>query len=86
MYSVIFRSYLCVCRTHCNAEAMSQKELCEERVTAAKLEVEMKMKKLSTSPDESSLVKRRLFIRMLELGKNLCKSLIYRCRLQGVLF
>lgn len=37
---------MCLCRTHCNAEVMSQKELCEERVAAAKHEVEMKIKKV----------------------------------------
>lgn len=65
---------MCLCRTHCNAEIMSQKEQCEERVAAAKLEVETKMKKLGTAPDESSPVKRHLFIRMVELGKILSKS------------
>ncbi|KAM9858946.1 Golgi membrane protein 1 isoform 3-T3 [Aulostomus maculatus] len=33
--------------THCNSQVLSQKELCEERVAAAKLEVQKKMEKLN---------------------------------------
>lgn len=54
---------VCLCRTHCNAELMSQKELCEERVEAAKAEATKKMK--ITSTVESTQVRRLLFIRML---------------------
>lgn len=44
--------YMCVsvfvhvCRTHCHSQVLSQKELCDERVAAAKLEVQKKMEKL----------------------------------------
>lgn len=61
---------VCLCRTHCNADIMSQKELCDERVATAKLEVEKKMKELSSSLDKSPQVRRHLFIRMAELRKN----------------
>ncbi|KAM9743623.1 Golgi membrane protein 1 isoform 1-T2 [Menidia menidia] len=36
--------------THCNSQVLSQKELCEERVAAAKLEVQKKMEKLMSPP------------------------------------
>lgn len=54
---------VCLCRTHCNAQIMSQKELCDERVATAKLELEKKMKEFSTSLDKSPQVRRHLFIR-----------------------
>uniref|UniRef100_A0AAQ6IEX5 Golgi membrane protein 1 n=1 Tax=Anabas testudineus TaxID=64144 RepID=A0AAQ6IEX5_ANATE len=44
--------------THCNSQALSQKELCDERVAAAKLEVQKKMEKLvpsqHVSPQENA--------------------------------
>ncbi|KAM7018730.1 Golgi membrane protein 1 [Tautogolabrus adspersus] len=44
--------------THCNSQVLSQKELCDERVAAAKLEVQKKMEKLIvpqgvTSPENA---------------------------------
>lgn len=36
--------------THCNSQVLSQKELCDERVAAAKLEVQKKMEKLIPPP------------------------------------
>lgn len=67
---------MCLCRTHCNAELMAQKELCEERVAAAKHEVETRMKKLSPSQGESLQVKRHFFMRTVELGKILSSEVI----------
>lgn len=40
--------FLHICRTHCNSQVLSQKELCDERLAAAKLEFEKKMSKLCT--------------------------------------
>lgn len=40
--------------THCNSQVLSQKELCDERVAAAKLEVQKKMDKLIASQGVSS--------------------------------
>ncbi|XP_074527031.1 Golgi membrane protein 1 isoform X2 [Halichoeres trimaculatus] len=40
--------------THCNSQVLSQKELCDERVAAAKLEVQKKMEKLIASQGVSS--------------------------------
>ncbi|XP_072243929.1 protein GOLM2-like isoform X2 [Leuresthes tenuis] len=40
--------------THCNSQVLSQKELCEERVAAAKREVQKKMEKLISPPGVSS--------------------------------
>ncbi|KAM4576567.1 Golgi membrane protein 1 isoform 2-T2 [Odontesthes bonariensis] len=40
--------------THCNSQVLSQKELCEERVAAAKREVQKKMEKLIPAPGVSS--------------------------------
>ncbi|CAJ1068921.1 LOW QUALITY PROTEIN: Golgi membrane protein 1 [Xyrichtys novacula] len=39
--------------THCNSQVLSQKELCDERVAAAKLEVQKKMEKLIAAPGVS---------------------------------
>lgn len=61
--------FACMCRTHCNAEIVSLKEQCEERVETAKREVQMKMKKLSLSPEKPSPVRRPLCLKMLELGR-----------------
>ncbi|XP_061757744.1 Golgi membrane protein 1 isoform X2 [Nerophis ophidion] len=36
--------------THCNSQVLSQRELCDERVEAAKMEVQKKMKKLLLLP------------------------------------
>lgn len=40
--------------THCHSQVLSQKELCDERVAAAKLEVQKKMEKLIPPPGASS--------------------------------
>lgn len=40
--------------THCHSQVLSQKELCDERVAAAKLEVQKKMEQLIPSPVVSS--------------------------------
>ncbi|XP_058491877.1 Golgi membrane protein 1 [Solea solea] len=40
--------------THCHSQVLSQKELCDERVAAAKLEVQKKMEKLMLPPAASS--------------------------------
>lgn len=48
-------SVCCVCRTQCNAQVLSQKELCNERVAAAKLEAEKKMQKLIHTPVSSQV-------------------------------
>ncbi|KAL3062849.1 hypothetical protein OYC64_002614 [Pagothenia borchgrevinki] len=40
--------------THCQSQVLSQKELCDERVAAAKLEVQKKMEKLITPSGVSS--------------------------------
>lgn len=40
--------------THCHSQVLSQKELCDERVAAAKLEVQKKMEKLIPPPGVSS--------------------------------
>ncbi|XP_051277602.1 Golgi membrane protein 1 isoform X1 [Dicentrarchus labrax] len=40
--------------THCQSQVLSQKELCDERVAAAKLEVQKKMEKLIPPPAVSS--------------------------------
>lgn len=40
--------------THCQSQVLSQKELCDERVAAAKLEVQKKMEKLTTPSGVSS--------------------------------
>lgn len=40
--------------THCHSQVLSQKELCDERVAAAKLEVQKKMEKLIPPPPVSS--------------------------------
>lgn len=40
--------------THCQSQVLSQKELCDERVAAAKLEVQKKMEKLVSPPAVSS--------------------------------
>ncbi|XP_041643137.1 Golgi membrane protein 1 [Cheilinus undulatus] len=40
--------------THCNSQVLSQKELCDERVAAAKLEVQKKMEKLIVSQGVTS--------------------------------
>nr|XP_046243550.1 Golgi membrane protein 1 [Scatophagus argus]XP_046243551.1 Golgi membrane protein 1 [Scatophagus argus] len=40
--------------THCQSQVLSQKELCDERVAAAKLEVQKKMEKLIPSPGATS--------------------------------
>lgn len=40
--------------THCHSQVLSQKELCDERVAAAKLEVQKKMEKLIPPPVASS--------------------------------
>lgn len=40
--------------THCNSQVLAQKELCDERVAAAKLEVQKKMEKLIPPPPVSS--------------------------------
>lgn len=40
--------------THCNSQVLSQKELCDERVAAAKLEVQKKMEKLIPPPGVTS--------------------------------
>lgn len=40
--------------THCNSQVLSQKELCDERVAAARLEVQKKMDKLIASQGVSS--------------------------------
>uniref|UniRef100_UPI0037E844CC Golgi membrane protein 1 isoform X2 n=1 Tax=Semicossyphus pulcher TaxID=241346 RepID=UPI0037E844CC len=40
--------------THCNSQVLSQKELCDERVAAAKLEVQKKMEKLIAPSGVSS--------------------------------
>ncbi|KAK7933800.1 hypothetical protein WMY93_004696 [Mugilogobius chulae] len=42
--------------THCNSQVLSQKELCDERVTAAKLEVQKKMEKLIASSQLANAV------------------------------
>lgn len=39
--------------THCNSQVLSQKELCDERVAGAKLEVQKKMEKLIASQANS---------------------------------
>lgn len=44
--------------THCQSQVLSQKELCDERVAAAKLEVQKKMEKLApgvSSPQENAV-------------------------------
>lgn len=39
-------TFLCpFCRTHCNSQVLSQKQLCDERLAAAKLEYEKKLLK-----------------------------------------
>ncbi|XP_076587168.1 Golgi membrane protein 1 isoform X2 [Chaetodon auriga] len=40
--------------THCQSQVLSQKELCDERVAAAKLEVQKKMERLIPAPGVSS--------------------------------
>ncbi|XP_070690641.1 Golgi membrane protein 1 [Pempheris klunzingeri] len=40
--------------THCHSQVLSQKELCDERVAAAKLEVQKKMEKLIAPPAAST--------------------------------
>lgn len=40
--------------THCQSQVLSQKELCDERVAAAKLDVQKKMEKLIPAPGVSS--------------------------------
>lgn len=65
---------------------MSQKEQCDERVAAAKLEVETKMKKLSASPEESSLVKSHLFIRMDWIRDDFMQISILLMQVLGCLF
>lgn len=43
-------TFLCpFCRTHCNSQVLSQKQLCDERLAAAKLEYEMKLLKPATA-------------------------------------
>lgn len=41
--------FLHICRTHCNSQVLSQKELCDERLAAAKLEFEKKLSKLASA-------------------------------------
>ncbi|XP_068166477.1 Golgi membrane protein 1 [Antennarius striatus] len=41
--------------THCNSQVLAQKELCDERVAAARLEVKEKMEKLETSSHEKTV-------------------------------
>lgn len=41
--------------THCNSQVLSQKELCDERVAAAKLEIQKKMEKLIAPQSATSL-------------------------------
>lgn len=56
--SLVVNIYVFVhmCRTHCHSQVLSQKELCDERVAAAKLEVQKKMEKLIAPPGVSSQV------------------------------
>lgn len=56
--------FLHMCRTHCNSQVLSQKELCDERVAAAKLEVQKQMKKLVSPPRVSSQVRWCSFVGM----------------------
>lgn len=39
--------------THCNSQVLSQKELCDERLAAAKLEFEKKLSKLASAQENS---------------------------------
>lgn len=41
--------FLHICRTHCNSQVLSQKELCDEKLAAAKLDFEKKLSKLTST-------------------------------------
>lgn len=53
------------CRTHCHSQVLSQKELCDERVAAAKLDIQKKMKNLIPPPGVSSQVRWLSFVGMI---------------------
>lgn len=49
-------------RTTCHSQILSQKELCDEKVEAVKLEIKKKMEKLNPAPSGLSVVSQQNLI------------------------